>query len=101
MLLAEISIWPMDKGVSVSQYVARALDVIDKSGLAYKVGPLGTCVEGEYDAVMAVIRQCHEVLWADSDRVMCNIKMDWRRDTSGRIEAKVKSVEASLGRPLN
>jgi uncharacterized protein (TIGR00106 family) len=100
MLLAEISIWPMDKGVSVSPYVARALDVIDKSGLTYKVGPLGTCIEGEYDEVMRVVKQCHEALWADSDRVMCNIKMDWRRGTSGRIEGKVTSVEGKLGRKL-
>ena len=100
MLLAELSIWPMDKGVSVGPFVARALDVIDKSGLAYKAGPLGTCVEGEYDAVMAVVRACHEALWADSDRVMCSIKMDWRRDASGRIDGKLDSVERSLGRSV-
>ena len=100
MLLAEFSIWPMDKGVSVGAYVARALDIVDRSGLAYKVGPLGTCVEGEYEAVMEVVRQCHEALAADSDRVMCTIKMDWRKGRSGRIEGKVASVEASLGRPL-
>ena len=85
MLLAEFSIWPMDKGVSVAPYVARALDVIDRSGLAYKVGPLGTCIEGEYDDVMAVVRACHEALWADSDRVMCSLKMDWRR---GRVNGR-------------
>lgn len=97
MLLAEFSIWPMDKGVSVSPFVARAIEVVERSGLPYKVGPLGTCIEGEYDAVMAVIRQCHDVLAKDSDRVMCTIKMDWRRGRSGRIEGKVDSVEKSLG----
>ena len=40
MLLAEFSIWPMDKGESVGEYVARCLDVIDRSGLPYKLGPL-------------------------------------------------------------
>lgn len=100
MLLAEFSIWPMDKGVSVGPYVARALNIVDRSGLAYRVGPLGTCVEGEYDQVMAVIKQCHDALAADSDRVMCTIKMDWRRGRSGRIEGKVDSVEKSLGRRL-
>ena len=62
MLLAEFSMWPMDKGESVGPYVARLLDIIDQSGLPYRLGPLGTCVEGEYDAVMAVIRACHEAL---------------------------------------
>ncbi|MEM8875999.1 MAG: MTH1187 family thiamine-binding protein [Planctomycetota bacterium] len=101
MLLAEFSIWPMDKGVSVGEHVAKALDIVERSGLAYKVGPLGTCVEGEYDQVMGVIRECHELLSAESDRVMCTVKMDWRRGKTGRIEGKVASVEKHLGRTLN
>jgi uncharacterized protein (TIGR00106 family) len=97
MLLAEFSIWPMDKGVSVSPFVARAIEVVERSGLPYKVGPLGTCIEGDYDLVMAVIKQCHDVLVVDCDRVMCTVKMDWRRGKSGRIDGKVDSVEKSLG----
>lgn len=100
MLLAEISIWPMDKGESVGQYVARVLDIIDRSGLPYKLGPLGTCVEGEWDEVMALFKQCHEALAADSNRIACTIKMDWRKGHSGSIHAKVKSVEQKVGREL-
>ena len=100
MLLAEVSIWPMDKGESVGKYVARVLDVIDRSGLPYKLGPLGTCIEGEWGEVMEVVRQCHEVLAADCNRVACTIKMDWRRGAGGRIDGKVHSVEEKLGRSL-
>src|SRR4051812_27931334 len=100
MLLAEISIWPMDKGESVGPYVARALDVIDRSGLPYKLGPLGTSIEGEWPAVMAVVQECYEVLSKDCNRIACTIKMDWRKGASGRLEAKVASVEKSLGRSL-
>ena len=100
MLLAEFSIWPMDKGESVGPYVARALDIVDRSGLTYKLGPLGTCVEGEWPAVMAVIQQCYEELAKDSNRIACTVKMDWRRGPSGRLESKVESVERHVGRPL-
>ncbi len=100
MLLAEFSIWPMDKGESVSKYVARAIDIIDKSGLPYRLGPLGTCIEGEYAQVMAVIQQCHEALATDCGRITCTLKMDWRKGQSGRIEGKVRSVEQKLGREL-
>ena len=100
MLLAEFSIWPMDKGESVSAYVARCLDIVDRSGLAYKLGPLGTCVEGEYDAVMGVIRQCFEALQADCHRITCTVKMDYRQGHSGRLEAKPAAVEKKLGRKL-
>ena len=100
MLLAEISMWPMDKGESVGAHVAPLLDIIDRSGLAYQLGPLGTCIEGEYDAVMALVKQCHEHLAKDSGRVVCTIKMDWRKGHAGRIEAKVRSVERAVGRGL-
>src|SRR3954465_3461636 len=100
MLLAEFSIWPMDKGESVGAYVAAALDVVDRSGLPYKLGPLGTAVEGELDDVLGLIKRCHEVLLADSNRVVCTVKMDYRKGQKGRLEMKVKSVEDRLGRKL-
>ena len=100
MLLAEFSIWPMDKGESVGPYVARCLDVIDRSGLPYKLGPLGTCVEGEYDAVIAVIKACHDALAADCGRIVCTVKMDYRKGHTGRLTEKVRSVEERLGRKL-
>jgi uncharacterized protein (TIGR00106 family) len=100
MLLAEFSMWPMDKGESVGKYVARLLDIIDKSGLAYKLGPLGTCVEGEYGEVMALIGRCHEALAGDCNRIACTVKMDWRKGQSGRLEGKIASVEKQVGRKL-
>ncbi len=100
MLLAEISMWPMDKGESIGAFVAPLLDIIDRSGLPYRLGPLGTCIEGEYDEVMAVVRQCFEHLSSDSNRIACTIKMDWRRGKAGSITAKVASVEEKVGRKL-
>lgn len=100
MLLAEFSMWPMDKGESVGKYVARILDIVDRSGLPYKLGPLGTCVEGEYPEVMALIQRCHEELAKDSNRIACTIKMDYRKGKTGSLQAKIASVEQSLGRKL-
>jgi uncharacterized protein (TIGR00106 family) len=100
MLLAEFSISPLGKGDSVGPYVARALDIIDKSGLPYKLGPLGTCVEGEWADVMAVIQKCYEELSRDCERVTCTIKCDWRKGKSGRLTTKVESVQKHLGRRL-
>ena len=100
MLLAEFSMWPMDKGESVSPYVARLLEIIDRSGLPYRLGPLGTCLEGEYDAVMQVIRQCHEALAADCNRIACTIKMDYRAGHDNMLDSKIESVERQLGRKL-
>lgn len=90
----------MDKGESVGAYVARALDIVDKSGLAYKLGPLGTCIEGEWAEVMGVVQKCYEELAKDSNRIACTVKMDWRKGRSGRLESKVEKVEEVLGRKL-
>ena len=100
MLLAEFSIWPMDKGESVGEYVARCLDIVDRSGLPYKLGPLGTCIEGEWDAVMNVIKQCYQALEKDCNRITCTVKMDYRKNKSGTLTSKVESVEKKLGRKL-
>jgi uncharacterized protein (TIGR00106 family) len=100
MLLAEFSIWPMDKGESVGEYVARCLDIVDRSGLPYKLGPLGTCIEGEWDAVMNVIKQCYQALEKDCNRITCTVKMDYRKNKSAMINSKVESVEKKLGRKL-
>jgi uncharacterized protein (TIGR00106 family) len=100
MLLAEFSLTPLDKGASVGAYVARSLDIIDRSGLPYRLGPMGTCVEGEWDAVMALVKACFERMAADCERISISFKGDWRRGASGRLTAKIEKVERTLGRKL-
>jgi uncharacterized protein (TIGR00106 family) len=100
MVLAEFSIWPMDKGESVGEYVARCLDIIDRSGVPYKLGPLGTCIEGEWEQVMDVITQCYRALEADCNRITCTVKIDARKGKSDPLTSKVESVQRRLGRAL-
>jgi len=100
MLLAEFSMSPLDKGVSLSEFVARSLDIIDRSGLPYRLGPMGTCLEGEWDQVMTVVRDCFERMSQDCERITVSFKGDWRRGRSGRLEAKIEAVEQRLGRQL-
>ena len=100
MIVLEMSIFPLDKGESLSRYVARSLDIIDRSGLDYRCHTMGTDIEGEFDEVMAVVRDCFGALSADCNRIECTLKLDYRRGQSGRLKEKVESVEAKLGRPL-
>ena len=100
MLLAEFSLTPLDKGPSVSAWVSRSLDVIDRSGLPYRLGPMGTCVEGEWDEVMAVVKTCFERMAEDCGRISISFKGDWRRGRSGALSAKIEKVESTLGRKL-
>ena len=100
MVLLEFSISPMDKGESVSPYVARSLDIIDKSGLSYQLHAMGTIVEGEIDQVLSILKDCLDAMATDCDRITCTAKLDYRKGHSGRLEAKPTSVEKHLGRQL-
>jgi uncharacterized protein (TIGR00106 family) len=100
VVLLEFSLYPTDKGASVSEFVKRNLEIIDDSGLPYKLGPMGTCLEGEYDAVMAVVKQCFDRMTEDSERVACQIKIDYRAGRSGRLEGKVQTLKDKTGRNL-
>lgn len=101
MVLVEFSMTPLGKGESVSEYVSRSLDIIDKSGLPYRLTPMGTCIEGEWDQVMDVIRACHERMRQDCPRITTSIKVDYREGAEGRLESKMASVEKRLGRTLS
>jgi uncharacterized protein (TIGR00106 family) len=100
MVLLEFSIAPLEKGPSVGDYVARSLAIIDASGLDYRLHAMGTIIEGEVDQVLAVFQQCLAAIAADCDRVSCTMKLDYRKDASGRLDAKVTSVEGKLGKKL-
>ena len=100
MLLIELSMSPMDKGPSVSKWVARSLEIIEKSGLDYRLGPMGTCIEGEWDEVMAVVKRCWTKMAKDCIRITISIKGDWRKGAKGRLASKVEAVEKLLGKRL-
>lgn len=57
--------------------VDAAIAVVASSGLTYTVSPMETAIEGDYDAVMAVIKRAQEaVLAAGASRVYTLIKID-------------------------
>jgi uncharacterized protein (TIGR00106 family) len=99
-VLLEFSMTPLGKGESVSEYVARSLEIIDRSGLPYQLNAMGTILEGEWDQVIGVVGQCLERMSRDCDRVTCTIKFDWRRGATGTLQGKIDSVEKRLGRKL-
>ncbi|MFP4000531.1 MAG: MTH1187 family thiamine-binding protein [Thermoplasmata archaeon] len=100
-MLAEFSIVPLDKGVSLSDYVSEIVDKVDKSGIDYKLTPMGTVVEGEWDEVMDLISECHEEMRNYSDRIETKIIIDDRKDAKNRLSGKIESVEKKLGKEVN
>lgn len=100
MVLLEFSMYPVGQGESLGPYVARSLDIIDTSGLAYQLTPMGTILEGEWSEVMAVVTRCFEAMRADCPRVEVALKVDYRQGPDSRLDSKIATVEGLLGRKL-
>lgn len=102
-MLAELEIVPIGtNGPSLSPILAQVAKLIDQSGLDYRLGPMGTTVEGDWDRIMTLVKQCHQAVLQSSSRVLTTIRLDDRKDKpgSGRIVQKIESLEAKVGRPL-
>ena len=99
MAIAEVSIVPLGtKTPSVSQYVARAVKVLEQQkSIKYEITPMGTVVEGDLDGILAVVKKMHEEVFGEGVvRVLTTIKIDDRRDKPQTIKAKLDSVRKKL-----
>ena len=100
-MLAEFSIIPIGSGSSIGDQLAIALRVVDESGMPYKVNPMGTVVEGEWDDIINLVKRCHDEIMKKEERVLISISIDDRKGKPNRIEEKVASVERRIGKALN
>jgi|SRR5208283_1652907 len=100
-MLAEFSIIPIGTGSSLGEKLAAALKIVDGSGLPYKVNPMGTVVEGEWEDIMSLIKRCSDELLKNEERVIVNVTIDDRKGKPNRIREKIASVERRLGKTLS
>jgi uncharacterized protein (TIGR00106 family) len=99
-MIVEFSIVPIGRGEGLAGLVAKIVDIIDRSGLPYRLNPMGTVVEGEWDDVFALIKECHRKMRQEAGRVLTHITVDDRDKAKGRITGKVEDLEKILGRRL-
>jgi len=96
-VLIEFSMYPLDKGISLSQYVSQVVKVIEQSGFAYQLTAMGTIIETDtVNQASELISACYAVLEVDCERVYATAKFDIRKGAKGRIKTKVESVKNKL-----
>lgn len=83
--IMEFSIIPLDKESTISHYVARLTDIIRASGLPYATCPMSSCVEGEWDELMALATRCFTDVADDSRHIHVDIRVNWRAGVVHRI----------------
>lgn len=100
-MIAAFSITPLGGGDSVSESVAHAVELVRESGLPNETNAMFTNVEGEWDEVMRVIKQCVERVAEDAPRVSVVIKLDHRPGHTGAMHGKVESIARHLADDAN
>ena len=96
-VILDFCVVPIGVGVSVSKYVAACQKILEKAGLNYKMHAYGTNVEGEWDKVFAVIKECHETIHEmGAPRISTTIRVGTRTDRHQTMDDKIKSVEEKL-----
>lgn len=96
-VLMNFAMFPTDKGVSVSPFVAKIIEVVRSKGYENQLTAMGTLVETEtLDEALSVISETYKVLEKDSERVYVSLNLDIKKGPKGRIRSKVASVENKL-----
>jgi uncharacterized protein (TIGR00106 family) len=95
-MIVAFSVTPLGVGEGVSDAVADAVQVVRDSGLPNRTDAMFTSIEGEWDEVMAVVKQAVDAVAARAPRVSMVLKADVRPGVSDGLTAKVESVERSL-----
>lgn len=96
-MLAELSIIPLGGDTHLSSRIAEVLKVVAASGVPYRLTPSGTCLEGEWDEVMPVVRLCHNRMRGLSSHVFTTIRIEDEEGEKHKLARNIASVEEKAG----
>ncbi len=94
--IVNFSIFPVDKGERLSKYVAESIKIVKDSGLPYKLGPMGTSIEGQWNDIIDVITRCFDNMKQNSSRVYMTMNVDFRKGKDSRLKGKIDSVNEKI-----
>lgn len=94
----DLCLIPLGEEISVSTEVAECQKVFRERQLTHTLHAFGTNVEGDWDEVMAAVKECHErVHQMGRTRISSTLKIGTRTDREQSLQQKIFSVEEKLG----
>ncbi len=97
-VITEFAMFPTDKGDSVSEYVSRIIEMLNKAKCKYQLTAMGTIIETEtLEDALAVIQKAYSVLKPDCHRVYSTVKFDIRKNRENGMIEKISSIENKIG----
>jgi len=97
-MLAQLSVWPLDEP-HMSRDIADMTQILQKFGVRFRVGPMGTTIEGAWDDVMGAIRACHQSMRDAHKRVLTTITIDDDATRSLNMDEATAKVTAHSAEP--
>lgn len=94
--LIAVAIAPVGTGDELSNEVAEVVKVIRESGLPNKTSSMFTEIEGDWDAVMDVVKRATFVLAEKGIRTEVVLKADIRPGFVGTMSGKIDRLNAAL-----
>ena len=95
--IVDLCVIPLGVGLSVSEHVAACERILEEAGLSHQLHAYGTNIEGEWDAVMAAVKRCHEVVHEmGAPRISTTMRVGTRVDREQTMADKIRSVQDKL-----
>lgn len=96
-MIAQLSVYPIGEGTSLSRFVKKGVEVVEKSGYTFDVGGMSTSIEvPDLDALFKLIKEVHAAhLSEGAQRIVIDLKVDDRRDKKATIVSKKASVKST------
>jgi len=96
-VLVEFSMFPLDKGESVSKYVSKIIKMLENSNIQYKLTPMGTIFEvSSFEEAIKILNNSYKELENNCNRIYSNVKFDIRKNKKNRIKEKIESIKEKL-----
>jgi uncharacterized protein (TIGR00106 family) len=98
-VIVEFSIFPLDKGVSVSKEVSQVIEMIDSSGVEYQLTAMGTLIETSTVAqALAIVEKATQIIHdTGCQRVYAAVKIDSRPARKHGLQGKIESIQKRIG----
>ncbi len=89
-----IQVLPRSTTKGTYELVDVAIEVIQNSGLNYRVCPFETVIEGGYDEIMKLVKDIHEAVYASgAEEMITNIKIQTRHNQDVFIDDKMNKYD--------
>ena len=96
-MIAQLSVYPIGEGTSLSRFVKKGVKVVENSGYTFEVGGMSTSIEvPDIDALFELVKKVHAAhLSEGARRIVIDLKVDDRRDKEATIVSKKRSVKSA------